>query len=76
MFFGTTNLDLCFNVERLPTPGESLMGSLKQNAGGKGANQAVAAARLGLRPSFYTRLGDDDAGRSLLQALREAGVPP
>ncbi|APO50508.1 MULTISPECIES: ribokinase [Bradyrhizobium] len=74
MFFGTTNLDLCFNVERLPTPGESLMGSLKQNAGGKGANQAVAAARLGLRPSFYTRLGDDDAGRSLLQALREAGV--
>ncbi|MGY8684048.1 ribokinase [Bradyrhizobium sp. UFLA05-153] len=74
MFFGTTNLDLCFNVERLPTPGESLMGTLTRNPGGKGANQAVAAARLGLRPYFYTRLGDDDAGHSLWQSLREAGV--
>ncbi|WP_275199201.1 ribokinase [Bradyrhizobium sp. CSA207] len=74
MFFGTTNLDLCFNVERLPTPGESLMGTLARNPGGKGANQAVAAARLGLRPTFYTRLGDDDAGRLLLQSLRDAGV--
>ncbi|WOH80170.1 ribokinase [Bradyrhizobium sp. BEA-2-5] len=74
MFFGTTNLDLCFNVERLPTPGESLMGGLTRYPGGKGANQAVAAARLGLKPHFYTRLGDDDVGRSLLQSLREAGV--
>ncbi|MGX5805379.1 ribokinase [Bradyrhizobium sp. Arg314] len=74
MFFGTTNLDLCFNVERLPTPGETLIGRLARNAGGKGANQAVAAARLGLRPHFYTRLGDDEAGRQLLQSLMEAGV--
>ncbi|WIW50579.1 ribokinase (plasmid) [Bradyrhizobium sp. 62B] len=74
MFFGTTNLDLCFNVERLPTPGESLMGKLNRNPGGKGANQAVAAARLGLKPLFYTRLGEDEAGQSLLQSLREAGV--
>lgn len=74
MFFGTTNLDLCFNVERLPTPGESLMGTLTRHPGGKGANQAVAAARLGLRPHFYTRLGDDDAGHWLLQSLTEAGV--
>lgn len=74
MFFGTTNLDLCFNVERLPTPGESLMGALTRHPGGKGANQAVAAARLGLRPHFYTRLGGDDAGHLLLNSLREAGV--
>ncbi|OKO81845.1 ribokinase [Bradyrhizobium sp. NAS96.2] len=74
MFFGTTNLDFCFNVERLPIPGESLMGTLTRHAGGKGANQAVAAARLGLKTHFYTRLGDDDVGRSLLQSLREAGV--
>ncbi|MGY3533129.1 MULTISPECIES: PfkB family carbohydrate kinase [Bradyrhizobium] len=74
MFFGTTNLDLCFNVERLPTPGESLMGALTRNPGGKGANQAVAAARLGLKPHFYTHLGDDDAGQSLLKSLMEAGV--
>lgn len=74
MFFGTTNLDLCFNVERLPTPGESLMGKLARHPGGKGANQAVAAARLGVRPRFYTRLGDDDAGDLLLQSLIDAEV--
>ncbi len=74
MFFGTTNLDICFNVERLPMPGESLMGALTRHPGGKGANQAVAAARLGLRPHFYTRLGDDDAGQLLLNSLTEAGV--
>lgn len=74
MFFGTTNLDLCFNVERLPSPGESLMGALTRNPGGKGANQAVAAARLGVRPQFYTRLGDDDAGDLLLQSLIDAEV--
>nr|WP_292333574.1 ribokinase [Mesorhizobium sp.] len=74
MFFGTTNLDLCFNVDRLPTPGETLLGTLVRNPGGKGANQAVAAARLGLRPYFYTRLGDDEAGRALLRSLQEAGV--
>ncbi|MBB4383230.1 ribokinase [Bradyrhizobium sp. SBR1B] len=74
MFFGTTNLDICFNVERLPVPGESLMGTLTRHPGGKGANQAVAAARLGLRPHFYTRLGDDDAGQLLLKSLLEAGV--
>ncbi|MGY3610422.1 MULTISPECIES: ribokinase [unclassified Bradyrhizobium] len=74
MFFGTTNLDLCFNVERLPMPGESLMGTLTRHPGGKGANQAVAAARLGLRPQFYTHLGNDDAGHSLLRSLIDAGV--
>lgn len=74
MFFGTTNLDLCFNVDRLPTPGETLLGTLARNPGGKGANQAVAAARLGVRPHFYTRLGDDEAGRALLQSLTQAGV--
>lgn len=74
MFFGTTNIDLCFSVERLPASGESLMGTLTRNPGGKAANQAVAAARLGLKPHFYTRLGDDEAGHSLLQSLREVGV--
>lgn len=74
IFFGTTNLDLCFNVERLPTQGESLIGSLVTHPGGKGANQAVAAARLGLRPRLCTRLGDDEAGNTLLSSLTEAGV--
>lgn len=74
IFFGTTNLDLCFNVERLPTPGESLIGSLVRHPGGKGANQAVAAARLGLHPKLFTRLGDDEAGGVLMQSLMSAGV--
>lgn len=74
IFFGTTNLDLCFNVERLPTPGESLIGSLTRHPGGKGANQAVAAARLGLKPKLFTRLGDDDAGGVLMKSLMSAGV--
>ncbi|MBB4010460.1 ribokinase [Allorhizobium taibaishanense] len=74
VFFGTTNLDLCFNVERLPTPGESLIGSLVRHPGGKGANQAVAAARLGLKPKLFTRLGDDEAGRVLMHSLTSAGV--
>ncbi|WLR99655.1 ribokinase [Shinella sumterensis] len=74
IFFGTTNLDLCFNVERLPTPGESLIGSLSRNPGGKGANQAVAAARLGVTPRLFSRLGDDDAGVELLRSLVSAGV--
>ncbi|MEX2697211.1 ribokinase [Rhizobium mongolense] len=74
IFFGTTNLDLCFNVERLPTPGESVIGSLVRHPGGKGANQAVAAARLGLRPKLFTRLGDDEAGSVLMLSLMNAGV--
>jgi ribokinase len=74
MFFGTTNIDLCFEVERLPTAGESVMGTLTRYAGGKGANQAVAAARLGASPRFFTRIGDDDAGEFLLRSLADAGV--
>lgn len=74
IFFGTTNLDLCFNVERLPTPGESLIGALVRHPGGKGANQAVAAARLGLKPKLFTRIGGDEAGEVLMNSLVEAGV--
>lgn len=74
MFFGTTNLDLCFTVDRLPCAGETVMGTLAKYAGGKGANQAVAAARLGLETRFFSRLGDDEAGKFLLRSLRESGV--
>jgi ribokinase len=74
MFFGTTNLDFCFSVSHLPCAGESVMGSLSQYAGGKGANQAVAAAKLGFETHFYSRLGDDESGKFLLRALKDAGV--
>ena len=74
MFFGTTNLDLCVTVENLPVAGQSVLGKFTQYAGGKGANQAVAAARLGLHTMFYTRVGDDNAGQFLRRSLNDAGV--
>ncbi len=72
---GSANLDLVVPVERHPRPGETVLGGDHYRApGGKGANQAVAAARLGGQTSFVGLVGDDDAGRTLTSALRRAGV--
>jgi ribokinase len=71
---GSLNLDLVVRVPRLPGPGETVTGDdLFRNPGGKGANQAVAAARLGRRVAMVGCVGDDDAGRELLGSL-EAGA--
>lgn len=60
---------------RLPRPGETLEGTQFHEApGGKGANQAVAAARLGARVALVARVGDDARGATLLSRLREEGV--
>ena len=60
---------------RLPAPDETVMGeSVSYAFGGKGGNQAVAAARAGARTAMIGRVGDDDAGRTLLANLQEAGV--
>ena len=60
---------------RLPAPDETVMGeSVSYACGGKGGNQAVAAARVGARTAMIGRVGNDDAGRTLLANLREAGV--
>ena len=68
-------MDLVARVERLPRPGETVRASqLLQVPGGKGANQAVAAARLGARVSMIGRVGDDDFGQQLQESLRTAGV--
>src|SRR5918994_1153335 len=67
---GSLNLDLVVRVARLPGPGETVSGDdVFRNPGGKGANQAVAAARLGRRVAMVGRVGDDDAGRELLGSL-------
>ncbi|HEX7149768.1 MAG TPA: PfkB family carbohydrate kinase, partial [Actinomycetota bacterium] len=59
---GSLNLDLVVRVARLPGPGETVSGDdVFRNPGGKGANQAVAAARLGRRVAMVGRVGDDDA---------------
>ena len=72
---GSLNLDLVVNVPRLPGPGETVVGTdVFRNPGGKGANQAVAAARLGRRVAMVGRVGGDDAGRQLRDALVADGV--
>jgi ribokinase len=72
---GSANADLVVGVERRPGAGETVLGSdLAVHPGGKGANQAVAAARLGARTVLLARVGDDAYGRLLLDSQREAGV--
>ncbi|MBQ1090710.1 ribokinase [Streptomyces sp. B93] len=72
---GSANADLVIAVERRPDAGETVLGSdLAVHPGGKGANQAVAAARLGARTALLARVGDDAYGRLLLDSQRAAGV--
>jgi ribokinase len=57
---GSSNTDMVVKAKHLPKPGETILGgSFFMNAGGKGANQAVAAARLGAEVTFFTRVGND-----------------
>ena len=72
---GSINADLTVNVERHPTPGETLMGTGGGiTAGGKGANQAVAAAQLGTRVALVGATGTDANAAPATALLREAGV--
>lgn len=72
---GSANADLVIDVERRPAAGETVLGGdLAVHPGGKGANQAVAAARLGADTALLARVGDDGHGRLLLDSLRAAGV--
>jgi ribokinase len=72
---GSLNLDLVVRVPRLPGPGETVVGGdVFRNPGGKGANQAVAAARLGRAVAMIGCVGDDPAGRELLGSLQADGV--
>lgn len=72
---GSLNLDLVVRAAHVPRPGETILGGdLRRIPGGKGANQAVAAARLGRDVSMVGRVGDDDAGTALRAALVAEGV--
>lgn len=72
---GSINLDLSLQVERFPVAGETVLGrDVLRGGGGKGANQAVAAARLGRRVSMIGRVGDDDAAALLARLLAEEGI--
>jgi ribokinase len=73
--FGSINMDLVARVPRLPAPGETLSGhSLSMVPGGKGANQAVACARLGALTRLVGRVGEDVFGAALLDSLGRHGV--
>jgi ribokinase len=72
---GSANMDLVVQVERFPSPGETVRGDgFATYPGGKGANQAVAAARLGGRVEFVGCVGADAFGASLRTSLEEAGA--
>jgi len=72
---GSLNLDTTVRVPRLPSPGETVLGSGHfDDTGGKGANQAVAAARLGRSVAMIGMVGGDSAGEQLVDSLRSDGV--
>ena len=73
--FGSINLDLTTYVPHLPALGETLRGhSFITVPGGKGANQAVAAARLGAPTKFFGRMGNDAFGREVMPIVQKEGI--
>ena len=72
---GSINQDFVLSVERRPEPGETVTeAQLSKGNGGKGANQAAAAALLGASVAFLGRVGDDGFGEPLIEALADKGV--
>jgi len=72
---GSANVDLIARVPQLPAPGETIIGTgFMQAMGGKGANQAVAAGKLGAEVVFIARVGDDAYGAACLASYQAAGV--
>lgn len=72
---GSSNLDLVARVARMPDPGETVLAlGYDEHEGGKGANQAVAAARAGGRVAMVGRVGRDEAGKRLRAGLEADGV--
>jgi len=72
---GSSNMDFVAQVASLPRPGETVMGGkFSTHLGGKGANQAVAAALAGAEVTFVARVGKDPVGDQMLASLREKGI--
>ena len=72
---GSTNTDMVVQVQHLPEPGETVIGGdYIQTLGGKGANQAVAAARLGAAVTLVARLGQDTFGEASVAAFEAEGI--
>ena len=72
---GSTNMDMVVKTSHIPAHGETVLGgSFFMNPGGKGANQAVAAARLGGDVIFISRIGNDVFGKKSFQIFDEEGI--
>ena len=72
---GSMNMDLVLSADRIPAPGESYFGTTYAYIpGGKGANQAAAAARLGSDVTFVGRVGSDAHGEALVANLQRQGI--
>jgi len=72
---GSSNTDMVVKIKTLPRPGETVIGgSFLMNAGGKGANQAVATARLGGDVSFICKVGNDIFGEQAIQLFQKEGI--
>ncbi len=72
---GSSNTDMVIKTEKLPLPGETILGgTFLMNPGGKGANQAVAAARLGGKITFITKRGNDLFGNQAVGLLMREGI--
>ncbi len=72
---GSSNTDMVLKLEHLPVPGETIIGGeFIMAPGGKGANQAVAAARLGGEVTFIARIGKDIFGHQAMEGFKQAGI--
>ena len=75
LVIGSSNTDMVIKADRLPGPGETILGGdFFMNAGGKGANQAVAARRLGAAVGFICKTGDDIFGRHAMELFKKEGI--
>ncbi|WP_151194338.1 ribokinase [Cysteiniphilum sp. JM-1] len=75
MVIGSANMDLIIQVEHIPSPGETILGGQFLTAsGGKGANQAVASARLGSDVCFVSCVGEDSFGETLINNYRKDNI--
>lgn len=73
--FGSLNMDMSLRLEKLPQPGETILSTDYQlNPGGKGGNQALAAARAGAKVAIVGKVGDDSYGRRITETLKRDGV--
>ena len=76
LVIGSSNTDMVVRTRNFPLPGETILGGeFLMNPGGKGANQAVAASRLGADISFITKIGKDVFGSYTLAAIQHEGIP-